>query len=247
MKKRRDELTMRVQGARETLDAVHNQMSHTNQEISGMTSQLTLSQGELEQIKVQRTMAQSRISQVQSANQTTEITRQCDLLSLGLEKTKTETQNNNQQVEEEKKKKDEIISKIKELNQILGKPISNGLPQDPNSAFGNFGMGQTAFGSTPQGSAGVTGVGMGSPALNWAQPGQSAQSQAASDPFGATNDFGGAFASPTQPVQSKTGSDPFGASSDFGTAFGSPTQPVSQSAATFGAWNSQPTMKRIGS
>ena len=81
------------------------------------------------------------------ANQTTEITRQCDLLTLGLEKTKTETQNNDQEIEEEKKKKDDIISKIKELNQILGKPVSNGLPQDPKAAFGNFGTAQNTFGS----------------------------------------------------------------------------------------------------
>ena len=66
VKKRRDELSMRVQGAQQTFDAVQNQMNQTNQEISAMTSQLTLSQGELEKVKVQRAMAQSRVNEVQS-------------------------------------------------------------------------------------------------------------------------------------------------------------------------------------
>ena len=84
--------------------------------------------------------------------------------------------------------------------------------------------------------------GMGSSAINWAQP----SSQATPDPFGTGSDFSSAFgAQQSQPAQNFGGSDPFGASSDFSAAFDSPTQPVSQSAAAFGAWNTQPNLKKF--
>ena len=84
--------------------------------------------------------------------------------------------------------------------------------------------------------------GMGSSAINWAKP----SSQATPDPFGTGSDFSSAFgAQQSQPAQNFGGSDPFGASSDFSAAFDSPTQPVSQSAAAFGAWNTQPNLKKF--
>lgn len=168
-RKRRDEICMRLQGAKDTLSASSSKTARDNAEISTMEAHLTASRQEVERIRLRKLQVTQELEQKRRENDVSDISRQCETADAILKETKETSRKHRIEIDTETTLKTESIESIKKMNEMLGKDPYEGLPEElrpkvvqsppQQSAFPSNGFGGDAFGSSPAAAFGNQGFG----------------------------------------------------------------------------------------